>query len=138
MLSRSTRIVLAGDTLALLAFVLVGMQTHSTLETPQAAGRFAVLAGPLLLTWYAASAALGALSPALLAARPVRWRAVWGRTLAAWLIAAPLALLLRALLLGSAVLVVPFMLVTLGLGGALLLGWRSLYLALAGRARSAP
>ena len=41
--------------------------------------------------------------------------------LAAWLIAAPLGLLLRALLLGAATLIVPFVLVTLSLGGALLL-----------------
>ncbi len=126
--NRAALILRLGDALALLAFVLVGMGTHATLEAANAAIRFAVLAGPLLLAWFGAAIALGAWA----VAPPVSWRALWGRTLAAWLIAAPLALLLRALLLGSGTLAVPFVLVTLGLGGALLLGWRSLYrLALA-------
>jgi hypothetical protein len=124
--TRPTRAALglvAGDTLVLLAFVLVGMGNHATLEAANAPVRFAVLAGALLLTWFAAATALGAWS----VAPPLSWHAALGRTLAAWLIAAPLALLLLALLLGGATLIVPFMLVTLGLGGGLLLGWRSVY-----------
>ncbi len=121
--SRAALGLLLGDTLVLVAFVLVGMGNHDTLAQTNAVYRFAVLAGPLLLTWAMAATAQGAWS----IAPPLGWREVWGRTLAAWLMAAPLALLLRALLLGSATLIVPFMLVTLGLGGALLLGWRSVY-----------
>ena len=121
--SRAALGLLLGDTLVLVAFVLVGMGNHDTLAQTNAVYRFAVLAGPLLLTWLGAATAQGAWSVAL----PLTWRVMWGRTLAAWLIAAPLALLLRALLLGAATLIVPFMLVTLGLGGALLLAWRSVY-----------
>ena len=40
--------LVAGDTLVLLAFVLVGMGNHATLEAANAPVRFAVLAGPLL------------------------------------------------------------------------------------------
>lgn len=127
--ARSTLLLLLGDTVVLAAFVLVGMRTHNTLAASTALTRFAVLAGPLLLTWLVAATALGAWA----VSAPPRWRAVWGRPLAAWLIAAPLGLLLRALLTGSATLVVPFVLVTLGLGGGLLLAWRILFAWAAGR-----
>jgi hypothetical protein len=133
--ARFAWVLLLGDAAALLAFVLLGMRTHETLGQANALLRLAATAGPLLLTWLAAAAALGAWRFAL----PLRWRAVWGRTALAWLAAAPLGLLLRAVLLGSATVVVAFALVTLGLGGALLLGWRSLALWLAyGRSPRGP
>ncbi len=124
--SRAALGLAVGDAAVLLTFVVVGMQTHSTLEQGDALTRFAVLAGPLLLAWAMAAPALRAwpLDP------PHRWRTAWGRTLAAWLIAAPLALLTRALLTGSPTLSVPFLVVALGVGGLMLLAWRSLYLYL--------
>ena len=115
--------LLLGDAAVLVGFVLIGMNTHNTLETASALVRFAVLAGPLLLAWAGAATALGAWEGG--PGQP--WRATLGRPLAAWLIAAPLALLARALLLQSAVVVVAFALVTLGLGGSLLLLWRLVY-----------
>jgi hypothetical protein len=124
---RSAWLLLLGDTGALLAFVLLGMRTHDTLAQANALTRLAVTAGPLLLAWALAATLLGAWRFRL----PLRLRAVWGRSLAAWLAAAPLGLLLRAVLLGSSTLAVAFALVTLGLGGALLLGWRGLALWLA-------
>jgi hypothetical protein len=112
-----------GDGLCLAAFVLLGMRQHDTLAASNAALRFVVNFAPLLLAWTGAGLALGAFrlqpQPAL--------SAVWGRTLAAWLIAAPLGLLLRAGLLGSSVLVVAFVLVTLALGGAVLVAWRTVF-----------
>jgi hypothetical protein len=121
-----------GDSAVLLAFVLLGLRTHETLSVPNASTRLAVTVGPLLLTWLLSAAALGAWRFPL----PLRLRVVWGRSLAAWLVAAPLGLLLRALLSGSATLVVVFVLVTLSLGGTLLLAWRSLALWLAYGRRS--
>jgi hypothetical protein len=121
--------LLLGDAVVLVGFVLTGMNTHSTLEMASAPARFAVLAGPLLLAWLAAATALGAWAGG--PGQP--WRATLGRPLAAWLIAAPLGLLARALLLQSAVLVVAFALVTLGLGGSLLLLWRVIYRLVAAR-----
>jgi hypothetical protein len=108
------------------------LRTHETLSVPNASTRLAVTVGPLLLTWLLSAAALGAWRFPL----PLRLRVVWGRSLAAWLVAAPLGLLLRALLSGSATLVVVFVLVTLSLGGTLLLAWRSLALWLAYGRRS--
>ncbi|MCC7357999.1 MAG: DUF3054 family protein [Anaerolineales bacterium] len=115
--------LLLGDIAVVVGFVLVGMNTHSTLEAPTGLARFAVLAGPLLLTWLVTATALGAWA----GGPGGPWRLALGRPLAAWLIAAPLALLARAWLLHSAVLVVAFTQVTLGLGGGLLLLWRLIY-----------
>ncbi len=114
-------LLLAGDAVCLAAFVLLGLGSHAGLADANAGYRFLVNAGPLIVTWAIVAYALGAL----------RWpaaaslRTVWARTLTAWLVAAPLALLLRAQLLGAATLVVIFVLVTMGLGGTLLLLWRT-------------
>jgi hypothetical protein len=114
-------LLLAGDAACLAAFVFLGLGSHAELANANTGYRFLVNAGPLIVTWGIAAYALGAL----------RWpaaaslRTVWARTLTAWLVAAPLALLVRAQLLGAATLVVIFMLVTLAVGGALLLLWRS-------------
>ena len=52
--------------------------------------------------------------------------ATWlGRVAAAWLIAAPLGLILRALWRGQASIILIFMIVALGLGGLFILGWRA-------------
>ncbi len=115
-----------GDVACLAAFMLAGMDRHETLFGLHPALRFALNAGPLVIAWAAAGLALRAFRFPM----PVRLRTVLGRTLAAWLIAAPLGLLARALLLRSPTLVVIFVLVTLGLGGALLLLWRGLYAGL--------
>jgi hypothetical protein len=58
------------------------------------------------------------------------------RSLTAWLIGTPLALLLRAYLHGQATIIVIFMAITMGLGGALLLGWRILFLLIRRRFRA--
>jgi hypothetical protein len=108
----------AGDALCLSLFVLAGLQTHDS-ASPLA--RFALNAGPLILSWTLTAWALGALH---VEASP-QYRTVLGQTLTAWLVAAPLALILRALLLRAATLVLIFMLVTLGLGGVMLLAWRA-------------
>jgi len=124
---RSAFFLWIGDAVVLAVFVLLGMGTHATLDGPSALARFAAFVVPLLAAWTLAAAGLGALQ----FLPPLRWRVIWGRTLAAWLIAAPLALLARALLLGAATVVVAFALVTLALGGGFLLLWRSLYVWLA-------
>jgi hypothetical protein len=120
-------ILLAGDLLCLAAFVLFGLGTHDVLAGTNALQRFLINAGPMALVWTVAAGALGAFR----FAAPTPMRTVWARTLTAWLVAAPLALLLRAQLLGAATLVINFVLVTLGVGGSLLLLWRTVYAWLA-------
>ena len=116
-------LLLAGDALCLAGFVVLGLGSHAELANSNAVYRFLVNAGPLVVVWAMAAYALGALHwPA-----PFSLRAVVARTLTAWLVAAPLALVVRALLLGSPTLAVPFVLVTLAVGGALLVAWRAVY-----------
>jgi len=120
-------VLFAGDAVCLAAFVVAGLGTHDGLANANAWQRFLLNAGPQLLLWAVAGLALGAFR----FAAPVSLRALWARTLTAWLVAAPLALLLRAFLLGAATIVLAFMLVTLSLGGGLLLLWRTAYAYLA-------
>ncbi|MCS6844535.1 MAG: DUF3054 domain-containing protein [Caldilineales bacterium] len=121
-------LLLVGDLLALLAFVLVGQADHRTLNAANpvlgALPNTLSLAGPwLVLAW-------------LLRAYPRVGRqptapAFLGRSALAWLVAAPLGLAIRALWLGRGGIPVPFLLVTLGAGGLFLLGWRLVFWALA-------
>jgi hypothetical protein len=128
--NRTTAILILGDLVCLAGFVLVGMQQHETLGGQNAITRFAINTGPIALAWLASGLALGAFR---LAPLPSFWRA----TVLAWLVAAPLGLLVRALLLNSAILVVIFVLITLGLGGAILLAWRTLFAVIARRLQPA-
>jgi hypothetical protein len=117
------------DLLCLSIFILLGLQTHDALAQASALERFVLNLGPLAAAWLAAGLALGAFR----FASPITLRAVLARTLTAWLVAAPLGIVLRALLLRSSVIVVPFFLITLTLGGALLLLGRAVFVWLAAR-----
>jgi DUF3054 family protein len=108
----------AGDALCLSLFVLAGLETHAS-TSPLV--RFIINAGPLIVTWTLTAWALGALD----LEQPLTYRTTLGRTLVAWLVAAPLALIVRAVVLRATTIVLIFMLVTLGLGGLLLLVWRT-------------
>src|SRR5262245_14132083 len=123
----SPLLLLAGDLACLSAFVLLGLRTHAELAQASALQRFLLNIILLGVAWTAAGLALGAfrLSP------PLSLRAALARTLNTWLVAAPLALLLRALLLRSATILVIFFLITLAVGGALLLFWRAVAVWLA-------
>lgn len=117
MKARFTVWLWVGDAVCLSLFILAGLQTHDS-DSPWA--RFALNAGPLIVMWTLSAWALGAFQ---LEPSPT-YRTVLSRTLTAWLVAAPLALMVRALILRAATIVLIFMLVTLGLGGASLLLWR--------------
>jgi hypothetical protein len=116
-------ILLAGDLACLSLFVVLGLRTHAELAQASVLSRFLINAAPLAAAWIPTALALGALR----APAPLATRTFLGRSLAAWLIAAPLAILLRALWLRSAVIVVMFMIVTLTVGGGLLLFWRAAF-----------
>lgn len=116
----SSYILLAGDLLILLGMTVWGQASHGTLDSGVVHFlinfvSFAVawfLAGPLLLVY-----------DDTLVRRPAElWRPVWGAVLAA-----PLGGLIRALLLGSAVVPV-FVLVMGGFMAAAFTIWRGLYL----------
>lgn len=92
---------------------------------------------PFIAVWLAG----GWLAGAFRLPAPGRWLTLWtlgGRALLAWLLAAPLGLLLRALLLGRATIPTLFFAATLGFGALFLLVWRLLFgLVYASRQRRA-
>lgn len=117
------------DLACLAVFVLLGLQTHGELAQSSALQRFVINFGSLGAAWVVAGLALGVFRWA----SPVSLRALLSRTLITWLVAAPLGIVLRALVLGSPIIAVPFFLVTLGLGGAALLVGRLAFVLLAVR-----
>lgn len=113
--------LLAGDWLVLLLFVFIGQRDHDMNVVGALPSLFTTTLA-VALPWTLVAWLMGALrSPA-----GASWRSWFGRVAAAWLIAAPLGLILRALWRGQQAIPVPFMLVMIGLGGLFMLGWRSL------------
>ena len=113
--------LLPGDWLTLLLFVFIGQRDHA-MSGPGVLTSLVTTTLAVALPWTVAAYLLGALRYT----NGLRWQIWFGRALNAWLVAAPLGLLLRALLRGQGTIPVPFMLVMLGLGGLFMLGWRAL------------
>lgn len=118
-ITTSAIVLLAGDWLALALFVFLGQVDHDVVDVGRWLMQTVVLAAP----WTVVALILNAHRLTEGSALQV----FLGRSLLAWLVAAPLGLLLRALVQGQATIVVAFMLVTMGLGGLFLLGWRAVY-----------
>lgn len=110
---------LAGDVVAIVAFVLAGQFRHGTdpLTVP---GRFPGVLAPFLLGWVLAAPAVGAYRDGTLSS----WREAVGRAVLAWGVAATAAQTLRGLPAFPGDADPVFYAVTLGAGGALLVGWR--------------
>jgi hypothetical protein len=114
-----------GDGLAFLLFAGLGRDQHG--ESGSALSVL-VTAAPFLAAWFAVSPRLGV------------FRAAWRRqgflalrrVAAAWLVAWPIALILRAVLQGRGI-PLSFDLVALLANGLFLLVWRGIYLGWAGR-----
>ncbi len=117
-MKRSTLILLVGDLTALSLFVYIGQRNHETLGALRLLLNVAAFGAP----WVVAAWLVGAFRGGR-EGRLYGW-AFMARSLNAWLIAAPLGVTLRALALGRAAIPTAFALVTLGLGGAFVLGWR--------------
>ncbi len=120
----SNIILAAGDLLALLAFVLIGQADHQTLDASNpllgALPNVVPLAGMwLLLAWLLRAYPRGGDHP--------RLAPFLGRAALAWVIAAPIGLLIRMVWLGRGAIPIPFLLVTLAVGGLFLLGWRLVF-----------
>lgn len=118
-------ILLIGDLLALFLFVLVGQADHQTINTANplvgALPNVLSLGIPwLILAWLLRAYPRGEAAPPALPG-------FLGRSALAWVIAAPLGLLVRMLYLGRGSIPIPFLLVTLAAGGLFLLGWRLIF-----------
>lgn len=114
--------LLVGDLLVLAAFAVLGRRTPKEAAGPAAAGAVAGPAAPFVAGWVA-----GALASGVFRRGPMlRLTSMLARTLGAWIVAFPLAVVLRALLLGrpspwtfyAVAVVVPLL---------MLLAWRSAF-----------
>ena len=113
--------LLAGDWLVLLLFVFIGQRDHA-ISGPGALPSLLNTAFSLGLPWTVAAFVLGAYR-----LRPLPGWQVWlGRALNAWLVAAPLGLVLRALLRNQDAIPVIFILIAMSIGGLMIVGWRAL------------
>jgi hypothetical protein len=111
-------ILIGGDAVIFMFFAFTGRETHAP-----GAANLIVNALPTLLTflivWFTI-AAVGRVYRSEVVTNP---RAALLRTLITWLIAAPIAIVMRAVLLGRTAIPWQFVAVTMGLVGALLLWW---------------
>ncbi len=111
-----------GDALALTAFVVAGTIQHGG-EPLADPGTVAGTLAPFLLAWVAVALVAG-----LYTADAVRsYRRALGWTVPAWVVAVLLGHALRATPVFSGGTTVAFVLVTLVVGGVLVVGWRLLF-----------
>jgi hypothetical protein len=131
-------LLVLGDLVALFLFVLAGQMDHELLPDANPLWYTLTRALPFIAVWLAGGWLVGAFRiPAPGSWRRLLWTLGW-RALHAWLLAAPLGLLLRALLLGRATIPTLFFAATLGFGALFLLVWRLLFgLVYASRQRRA-
>jgi len=110
--------LIIGDIAIFIFFSLAGRETHAPGDA-----NLIVNALPTLLTFlsiWLAVAALGRVYQPGVITTP---RSALLRTLIAWLVAAPIAIVIRAILLSRTAIPWQFVAVTIGLVGALLLVW---------------
>lgn len=117
-LRRTTLILMAGDLAVFVMFALVGRETHASSDPNLVVNALPTLL-PFGLIWLLVSIPMGVYRPNVYRFVPLTII----RTLAAWIVAGPIALYARALLLGRTAIPVPFILVTMGLNGVMLLAW---------------
>ncbi|MBI3360256.1 MAG: DUF3054 domain-containing protein [Chloroflexi bacterium] len=128
-------ILIAGDLLVLLLFIFAGQREHDLTDPVHPILGVLLTTGEFAVAWLVAGWLLGAF-PKMGGEpedRPYGVRSLLGRSLNAWLVAAPQGVLIRAFFLKRAVIPTVFLGVTLGLGGMFLLGWRLVFALAWGR-----
>ena len=129
-----TLILIAGDLLILIGFVFAGQREHNLTDSSNPLWRLALVAGAFAGPWLIAGWLLGAFRLPAAGERGIRpYSAFLARGLNSWLVAAPLGALLRAFAIHEVIIVVIFLVVTLSLGGALLIAWRLAFALMWGR-----
>ncbi|MEA2000376.1 MAG: DUF3054 domain-containing protein [Actinomycetota bacterium] len=114
-LTSTQRKAIVGDVVVLVLLTVVGFATHLTLD---ALGRMFATGLTALLAWAAVAPFVGVYNPTVIREARSIWRVAW-----AWLLAAPLATFLRAVVLGRDI---PrtFVIVVLAVNGLALVIWR--------------
>ena len=114
-------VLIAGDLLVLLLFVMIGRRSPSMLTIDVKA--FLSTAIPFFIGWFAVTPWFGLFSADV----SQNWRKLVPRLLIAWAIGGPLALILRAWLLGRAIpggIPISFVAAGLGFSTLFMLAWR--------------
>lgn len=119
-------LILLGDLIALLLFVYIGQRDHGLVDAENPLLGLLWASWAFTLVWVIAAALLRALPDAA----TLSARVLLVNGLNAWLVAAPLGVLLRAYFLGRAVIPTSFLAATLAFGGLFVLGWRLLFVLL--------
>lgn len=123
-------VLVGGDIIALLLFVLAGRRSHSMSTTDLWAGL--VTAAPFVLAWFLVTPWFGLFRAEV----SQNWRKLVPRLLVAWAIGGALALVLRALFLGRPIpagIIPTFAAVALGVTTLFMLIWRLGYIWWANR-----
>ena len=120
---------MAGDLAIFVMFALAGRETHASSDPNLIVNALPTLL-PLILIWVLVSVPMGVYRPNVYRFVPLTII----RTLAAWIVTGPIALYARALLLARTAIPVPFIIVTMGLNGGLLLAWHIFFAWWLGRA----
>lgn len=126
--ARRVGLLAAGDIVVFMVFAAIGRASHSEAAGFSALAEVAQTAAPFALGWFVVSPWLGAFN-ADVTAQP---RRMLGRTALAWLLALPVGLIVRALIIGRGS-PLSFAIVTFITALLMLLGWRGAYAWLAGR-----
>lgn len=111
-----------GDLLALLLFLIIGEIQHNMLGSPELIPNLFTQLVAIGAAWFVLAWALKAVP-----AQPFSAKSFLGRSALAWLFAAPAGIVLRAILLGDAAILMPFVFAATGFGGLIVLGWRAIY-----------
>ena len=119
-------LILLGDLIALLLFVYIGQRDHGLVDAESPLQGLLWASWAFALAWVIAAALLRALPDAA----TLSARSLLANGLNAWLVAAPLGVLLRAYFLGRAVIPTSFLAATLAFGGLFVLGWRLVFVLL--------
>lgn len=130
-------ILLTGDLIAVVAFVMVGQRDHELVNEANPVLGVLLTAVEFAAPWVVAGWLLGAfrmgdhvgagLAPAQGDHKGRPYVSFLARSLNTWLVAAPIGILIRSYALGRAVIPTVFLVATLGFGGTFVLGWRALF-----------
>jgi len=111
-------LLVVGDIVIFMFFAFTGRETHAPGDTNLIVNALPTLL-PFLIVWFTI-AVLGRVYRTGVISNP---RSALLRTLIAWIIAAPIAIVIRAILLQRTAIPWQFVAVTMGLVGSLLLVW---------------
>ncbi len=132
------QILLVGDLIAVVVFVVVGQRDHNLVNEGNPVLGFLVTSVEFAVPWAVAGWLLGAFRGVGEGDHPLRfatrafgtgrpYASFLARSLNTWLVAAPIGILIRSFALSRDVIPTMFLVAALGFGGLFVLGWRAVF-----------